>query len=487
MKRELFKVGTSYRGKLPTLQVRRMRGMNLSRSVSYITGQDPNEGSDDEDDIDDIDDKEQRMLLRKMQAIVKKQLKGKADAAETRSIIEGLKDFFPGKDGKAAVSIETLRSLADEKTGVLAMLTKQGMEIKELQTQNRKEVASMDIRSQAKAYLELDEVKAAVAEMKKSNRSAVSMLPVFEIKHRAADPMTPSSFMPDGKDYITSTTVQKGYVDLLRDEPMFWDFIKKGKTSSETYVWINKKPTEGKAEFISPGEYKPPIKFSVTAERSVAKKCAVSAKAPVELFQDVEGFADWVQSELIYQLDMECSDKVRQGDGTGDNPKGVKEYAIPYNPLTGVKTTNPNIWDSAVAVVTQLRVTRFKGKIVIFMNPVDYANAILTKAVSQGQRYLPPPVGAVIVEDLEMPVGEFIAFAVDYYKVLIYKDLHTAWGHENDDFTRNMVTAIAERRLHQYVSSNHAGFAIADEWDNLIAAINSAEGGGGEGGEADPE
>jgi hypothetical protein len=44
-------------------------------------------------------------------------------------------------------------------------------------------------------------------------------------------------------------------------------------------------------------------------------------------------------------------------------------------------------------------------------------------------------------------------------------------GFENDDFTKNLVTYVAEMRVHSFVSDNDAGFAIYDTFDNVKALI----------------
>ena len=60
---------------------------------------------------------------------------------------------------------------------------------------------------------------------------------------------------------------------------------------------------------------------------------------------------------------------------------------------------------------------------------------------------------------------------LDYYKVAIYKDMEISFGWENDDFTKNLVTAICESRIHQYFSANHTGAFIYDTFDNIKLEI----------------
>ena len=189
-----------------------------------------------------------------------------------------------------------------------------------------------------------------------------------------------------------------------------------------------------------------------------------------ELLQDIDGFASWVEQELTYQLKAKLNTTLMTGTASSTVPAGIQTISSAYT-LTTVKTTNPNNWDAIRACVAQLRSGNLEGVVTAFLNPVDYANMVLTKAVSQGQIFMPAETGATIVEDNNIPVGYVQVALLDYYKVLIYKDFSMAFGWENDDFTKNLVTVIAEMRIHQFFSENHTGAFIYDTLDNVKTAI----------------
>ena len=460
------------KGILPKISSRMLKGAHYSMSAAYRS--DGGGADDDEDDDDDDDDaehkKEERMLIKKIRKILDSEFKKRSvSKSDVDAIRDGLSGILPNKEGKVDVSIDALRALADEKTGAMAAIAKQGIELQKMKQREDEEI-KMSIRSSCKKFLE--DNKEVIRKIRSGSKSAISELPVFELNMRdVANPMLPSNVMPSGTDYITKTQVQPGIVDLLRPEPTFWDVVPKGTTNAENYVWVNKRPTEGSGAFISPGEYKPPISFTVRKESSHAKKVAVSAKMATELLEDIDGFASWVESEIRYQLDVETNDKLMNSVGDTENPTGLQQLSTAYDPLTGVVTDNPNVWDAMIAVIAMLRLKLFKGRIVILINPVDYTNAVITKAVSQGQLFTPPPIGALIVQDTNIAKGHIQAVAISYYKLLVYKAFSLAWGHENDDFTKNLLTVIGERRLHQFVSENHAGLAVYDSIEDIKAAI----------------
>ena len=386
--------------------------------------------------------------------------------------MEQLKFLKTDDKGEGGFPIEALREMADKEKGAMAVLVKQGLEMERLAKIVGKIPTDMSIRSQCQAFL--DKNKDAIKKIR--NKENASLEP-FELDLRAAatSPMLPSTVMPGGTAYINRFEIQPGINELLRPEPTFWDFIKKGQTNAETYIWLNKRPTDGAAGFIGPGVYKPAISFTVNTEQSNAKKVAVNEKMATELLEDIDGFQSWVENELRYQLMQKVND-ILQGSGAGSStePEGLQHMSTAYDPLTGVSTTNPNFWDCIKACVTMLRVKRFRGQVVAFVNPVDLANGVMTKANVQGQLFIPPITGATIVEDLNIPLGYVQVFAVDYYKLLIYKSFRMAWGWENDDFTKNLVTVLAEMRIHQFNSQNYDGFAIYDSLVNIENGITAA-------------
>lgn len=454
MTKAFLKFPPQKRSYLPNPVGRRFGGSMHMRSMCFLS---------------DAEKAEQEELLGK----IKTQTEGLLATRATKEELAAISARIPENFG--TLPLEALRSLADEKTGAMVMLTNQGIEIQRLKTEMAKAPKDMSIRSQIEAWFA--ENKPTLDNFKKrENKGDLTPLDIkLDTRAAAASPMLPSTVMPGGSAYITRFEVQPGFNDLLRPEPTFWDFIKKGSTNAETYIWRNKRPTDGAAGWIGPGEYKPAISFTINKEASYAKKIAVNEKVATELFDDIDGFTTFVTDELYYQL-MQKTNDILQGAGAGDSetPEGIQHMSVAYNPLTGVKTTNANFWDAIKAMVTQLRVTRFRGQIVAFVNPVDLANGVMTKAQNQGQLFIPPVTGCMIVEDLNMTLGSALVFATDYYKLLIYKAFRMEWGLENDDLTKNLRTVIGEMRLHQFHSQNYDGFAVYDTLANVIAAIDTA-------------
>lgn len=439
-------------------------------------------GSEDEDDEEDVAT-EKKQLLKSIKATVTKQLEGRAKKEDVEAIVAKL-DFLTntvddkGNKIHSPFPIEALRSMADEKGGVMSKLTELGVEIQKMKIAGEREIKNLDVRSQVAAWQEKN--KETIAKIMAGEKLTP---PALEL--RVASPMHVSTVNAGASTYIGRTEIEAGINDFLRLPNTFWDFLTKGRTGAPTYVWVNKTNPLGAAAFIGPGVAKPGVSFELVAETSVAKKIADSAKAGTELLQDIDGMTTFIEQELRAQVMIKVNTTLMTGVSSSTVPAGIQTLSIAYAAFANanaIKTTNPTYMDSIRAVVGQLRSGVLTGEITVFVNSIDSANMDLSKAVDSGVYLLPPFVtasgqiiaGAKVIEDPNVPIGHFQAGFMKYYRVLIYKDFTVSWGWENDDFTKNLVTAVGEMRLHQFFNDIYTGAFVYDTFANVIAAITQA-------------
>lgn len=462
------------RGFAPELRMRHNKGAQF-RS-----------GGSEEDDDDDEEEGEKK-LMKRISAIIKKQIGTRASKEDVDKIIEQFRSFNvvtneKGKEEEKLFPIEALREMADEKTGVMAKLVEQGLEIQELKNKAEKAVKAMDIRSQVIAWRDAN--KDLIA--KPGERQKKVEFPELVLDLRAAGTMHVSNVNAGGSPYIGRIEVEAGINPILRFDNTFWDYIRKGRTGSPTYVWVNMVNPDGEAAFIGPGVAKPGVDFELSAETSVAKKIADSSKAGTEILQDIDGMVDLIEGELKAKVYIKLNETLMANSaGSSTVPAGIRYYAQDIaggsfsTAFASLKTETPNNYDAIRSAVAALRSGKLRGKITVFVNPVDVANMDMAKANSSGVYILPAfttadgrrIAGADVVEDQNITIGSFLAAFLDYYVIKIYQDLVVMWGWENDDFTKNLVTAIGEMRLHQYVNSIHTGFAFYDSFDDVKAEI----------------
>lgn len=411
---------------------------------------------------------EEKVLLGKIKSQFEEELskKGFLTKAELdTAVAEKMKAF----DGIDPIK---LKGLFDEKTGIFAVLLKQGEELAKMKAVGN--VEDLSIHGQISGWVVRN--KDVIAKIRSGNKEALGSLEPLEIK-AANSPMTPANTTSDTVAFSAGSVIRMGgeVFDLRRVQPTFWDYIPKGKTGLENLPWVNKKvpASSGAAAFIGPGVAKPGVSFTLEVENSNAKKIAVSLKTVTELMEDVDGFASFINDELKYQLDIKTSLDLMSNAGSSTAPTGVQVFSLGFT-TSGLSTVNPNNWDCCRAIIAQLRLAFINGPIVIFMNPVDMANMDMDKAISQGT-YLGlstrPIPGGIIVEDLNIAAGQVQAIAIDCLKTKIYKDFVLKFGWENDDFTKNLITAIAERRIHFYHSENDAAGFIYDDFADIKSQI----------------
>lgn len=353
------------------------------------------------------------------------------------------------------------------------ILLEQGKVLKALQEKEHQPV-DLSIRAHVAAWHEKN--KEVIQKLKAGGKAD---LPDLEIR-AANSPMTPANTISDTITIAAGSVIRMGgeVFDVRRVQPTLWDYITKGRTGLETLPWVNKKvpAASGAAAFIGPGIAKPGTSFTLEVEKSIAKKVAVSMKIATELLDDIDGMTTYIQVELAYQLKNEANQKLMTGVESNTVPGGVQTFSLPFS-TSGLSTVNPNNWDCCRAIVAQIHKAFINSSIVIFMNPIDTANMDMEKAISQGTymglnvRQVP---GAIIVEDYNVAVGFVQGIAVDCWKNLIYKDFTLKFGWENADFTLNLITAIAEMRIHSYHSENDAAGFVYDDLADIKSQIAAA-------------
>lgn len=281
--------------------------------------------------------------------------------------------------------------------------------------------------------------------------------------------------------YLPRVQVAPGIIDLVRNRPTFWNYLPKGRTRANPYVWVNKVNKEGNAQFIGEGVLKPLASFELEPESSVPKKVAERMKASTELLYDVDGMESFIEQELRYEVEMAANTAVLTGTASSTSPAGITTLASAFT-LTTVETTNPNNADAIRAAIAQLISLNFNQSLVAFVNPIDAANMDLAKASDSGVYMLPPfttadgrrIAGVPIIEDNNIAVGFLLIGDLAKYRIMMYQEFHIMWGWENDDFSKNLVTVIGEMRFHQFMSSNHAGAFIYDSFADIKTAIAAA-------------
>ena len=112
------------------------------------------------------------------------------------------------------------------------------------------------------------------------------------------------------------------------------------------------------------------------------------------------------------------------------------------------------------------------------INPMDSAKMDLTKS-SEGVYIMPPfttadgqnIAGLTVVENTGVAVGSFVVGDFSKSNLAIREEVNINIGYENDDFTKNLVTILAEMRAAHYIKEQHKKAFVKGTFESAITLI----------------
>jgi HK97 family phage major capsid protein len=271
-----------------------------------------------------------------------------------------------------------------------------------------------------------------------------------------------------------SREVVPGIQEKPVEENVILATLLKGSTGSRTILWINRADKDGGAAFIAEGTLKPLKDWTYIEESSTAKKVAVRTKVSTEMLSDFAFMESEIRMLLERDLLTVVDEKILSGTGGAVELKGIIVDASAYVG-TGLDETiiSPTNADAIRAVMLQMRLLNYKPD-VVFMNPTDVAALDLLKTADG--HYIKVETDAImqhvkVIETTEVTAGNFLLMDTQRWIVRVLEDLRLEFGWENDDFTKNLVTIIAEMRLHSYQNSIDAGAVVYDAFATVKTAL----------------
>ena len=209
----------------------------------------------------------------------------------------------------------------------------------------------------------------------------------------------------------------------------------------------------GNAGFIAEGSAKPETTFNVTAKTGQVKTIATWTKVSEQLFADKSQLINILDNNLTHAVDVTVQNQLISGDGTGENLSGISKVGNFTDYVTGSGT--------AANTVDLLRNVAFKMRganidnLTILINWTDWSALLGLKSTSNEYLingildpvkqtiYGIPVVLSSAITAGKLAMGNFKMGGIVFDK--------TAMGLEidrtGDDFTKNLITIRAERRL----------------------------------------
>jgi len=365
-------------------------------------------------------------------------------------------------DNKKGVQGETVEKMQEHLDALDIKMQKKGVE-------NKQSNATID--SEVKSYFDKAEIKTGIEELKTNRASSVNM----EIK--AVGTMTLDSYTGTA----LTTEIDRTISEAPSRKPYLRNLVNVSTIQGNKVTWVNKEATEGAAGMTAEGAAKSQISWTYTEESADVKKITAFVKVSKESLDDLDFLRSEINTDLREEIELKLDDQLADGTGIGQNLKGILTYAPAFD-VTGTpfvdSVDTPNRVDALRIAVALVKKERFIPTYAV-INPMDAALMDLAKG-EDGHYILPPFVtadglriaGIPIIENEAIAEGSFLVGDFNKSNLRIREEINVNLGYENDDFTLNLVTVLAEMRAAHYIKKHHIPAFVQGTFAAAIDAIN---------------
>lgn len=245
--------------------------------------------------------------------------------------------------------------------------------------------------------------------------------------------------------------------------------------ASGSAEWPSQKGRTAGAAPVAEGAAKPESDIQFEMKSANARVIAHWMKASKQVLSDAPQLRGLIDTELLDGLALAEEDQLLLGDGTGQNLYGLVPQATAYSASGLPSIADLNQMDVIALAMLQLTNAHYEADGAI-INAGDWISMRVTKD-SEGRYILGSPMqnvppnlwGLPLVPTTAMTsrkflVGQFRSAATIYDRW----DARVEVGYVNDDFTKNLVTILAEERLALGVKK--PGALIYGDIDSALAS-----------------
>lgn len=398
-------------------------------------------------------------VVEKLTAKITEATKGFATSEDVNNFkaeLEGLKN-----------SVENTEKL-DEVKSAIANLEGQ------IEAMKEKKVSTKRFSSLGSAIF--DAFKNAKETIEKIARKELTNT-TLEVK--AADTMTITGNYSGGQ--VALSDLEQGVTRIVRRRPFMRQISNTAGTTSKYVVYVEQKNADpGVAGMVAEGTAKPQTDFDLVEVSKEVKKIATYIKVSKEMLADLSFMQGEINSELMELVELKLDEQILLGDGLGSNLEGIDANATAWAAGSfAASIPSANNSDVLRVAIAQIAQANFEANGII-LNPADAAALQLTKS-STGEYtypvYEPQADGTIrikgvpVIENNLVPAGDFYVGDWTKSNLRIREDMNIQVGYVNDDFTKNLVTILAEMRAVHYVKSNHYGAFVKGDFATAIAAL----------------
>ena len=252
-------------------------------------------------------------------------------------------------------------------------------------------------------------------------------------------------------DGVNETRIP-GVVTLPQRRMTIRDLLTPGRMDGNTLEYVQEAGFSNNAAPVAEGAAKPESDIQLELISTGAKVIAHWMKASRQALSDVSQLRSMIDQRLLYGLAYAEENQLLNGDGTGQNLSGLVANSTAYS--AAFTPASASAIDTMRLAMLQASLAEFPATGHV-MHPTDWARIELTK--DGDARYLiGNPQGTAAPTLWGLPVVATQAMAVDKFMTGAFRlaaqifdrwDARVEVGYVNDDFTKNLVTILAEERL----------------------------------------
>jgi len=242
--------------------------------------------------------------------------------------------------------------------------------------------------------------------------------------------------------------------------------VNRGQTASKFVTYVQQ-TADSNIGWTAEGGAKTQGEPTWTEVSEEVKKIASYVKVSKEMLDDLSFIRGEINNDLMEGVREGIEEALLNGTGATGQIKGLinASMGLPgYNGNFDDEIQDANITDLMRVAKAQIEASNFSPTHVV-LNPEDIAKLQLTKA-SDGMytypMFLPTQsgdgemsiAGMRVISSTYMPVGDYLVGDLSKVNVKFRDDMNLSVGLDTDDFTKNMITILAEARLVSYVKNN---------------------------------
>lgn len=278
-----------------------------------------------------------------------------------------------------------------------------------------------------------------------------------------------------------TTEIDRSIVGPQTNMPFFRDIVNVAPIRGNKVTWINKSAVSNGAGMTAEGATKTQISWTYSEESADVKKITAYVKVSKEALDDLDFLRSEINTDLRQEIELKLDEQIAEGSGVGQNLKGILTYA-PTFAVAGTSLAaavdGANRLDVLRSSVALIRKAKFRANY-IAINPVDAALMDMEKG--DDNHYILPPfvtadgtrvAGTTVIESFSIDEGSFLVGDFTKSNLRIREEININLGYENDDFTKNMVTILAEMRAVHYIKLHHVPAFVKGTFAAAIALIN---------------